>query len=112
MQRLGDRQKIWPLTGVPVSDTRLPLVMFDSSNCTTLEGRILAHGERKRPAASFMMLEGTDGQGALHLSQRLKWPKPRPGGLRANRFVRMRKVVCERAGHYLRSPSWGHSKGY
>jgi len=29
MQRLGDRQKILAAHGVPVSDTRLPLVMFD-----------------------------------------------------------------------------------
>src|SRR5437879_3324618 len=45
MQRLGDRQKILAAHGVLVSDTRLPLAMFDLRNCTTLEGRILVHGE-------------------------------------------------------------------
>ena len=45
MQRLGDRQKILAAHGVPVSDAQLPLVMFDLRNCTTLDGRILAHGE-------------------------------------------------------------------
>jgi len=39
MQRLGDRQKILATHGVPVSDARLPLVMFDLRHCTTLEGR-------------------------------------------------------------------------
>ena len=32
MQRLGDRHKILAAHGVPVSDTRLPLVMFDLRN--------------------------------------------------------------------------------
>ena len=45
MQRLGDRQKVLAAHSVPVSDTRLPLVMFDLRNCTTLEGRVLVHGE-------------------------------------------------------------------
>jgi hypothetical protein len=45
MQRLGDRQKVLAAHGVPVSDTRLPLVMFDLRRCTTLEGRILLQAD-------------------------------------------------------------------
>jgi len=62
MQRLGDRQKVLAAHGVPVSDTRLPLLMFDVRNCTTLEGRILVHGEDEGAGRNFMMIEGTDAK--------------------------------------------------
>jgi len=62
MQRLGDRQKVLAAHGVQVSDTRLPLVMFDLRRCTTLEGRILVHGEDEETGRPFMMLEGTDAK--------------------------------------------------
>jgi len=62
MQRLGDRQKVLAAHGVPVSDTRLPLVMFDLRRCTTLEGRIPVHGEDEGAGRTFMMLEGTDAK--------------------------------------------------
>jgi hypothetical protein len=62
MQRLGDRQKVLAAHGVLVSDTRLPLVMFDLRRCTALEGRILVHGEDEGTGRSFMILEGTDAK--------------------------------------------------
>ncbi len=92
MQRLGDRQKILATHGVPVSDTRLPLVMFDLRNCTTLEGRILAHGEDEGTGRSFMMLEGTDAKvHCIYHTPQMAEARGR-GGLRANRFVRLRKL--------------------
>ena len=92
MQRLGDRQKILAAHGVPVSDTRLPLVMFDLRNCTTLEGRILVHGEDEGTGRSFMMLEGTDAKvHCIYHTPQMAEARGR-GGLRANRFVRMRKL--------------------
>jgi hypothetical protein len=92
MQRLGDRQKILATHGVPVSDTRLPLVMFDPRKCTTLEGRILAHGEDEGTGRSFMMLEGTDAKvHCIYHTAQMAEARGR-GGLRANRFVRLRKL--------------------
>jgi hypothetical protein len=91
MQRLGDRQKILAAHGVPVSDTRLPLVMFDLRNCTTLEGRILVHGEDEGSGRSFMMLEGTDAKvHCIYHTPQMAEARGR-GGLRANRFVRLIK---------------------
>ena len=91
MQRLGDRQKILAAHGVPVSDTRLPLVMFDIRDCTTIEGRILVHGEDEGTGRSFMMLEGTDAKvHCIYHTPQMAEARGR-GGLRANRFVRLRK---------------------
>jgi hypothetical protein len=36
--------------------------MFDLRNCTTLEGRILVHGEDEGTGRTFMLLEGTDAK--------------------------------------------------
>jgi hypothetical protein len=56
MQRLGDRQKILAAHGVPVSDTRLPLVMFDLRNCTTLEGRMPDHSATVANASGVKLI--------------------------------------------------------
>jgi hypothetical protein len=47
------------LTACPLSDTRLPLVIFEIHNCTTPDGRKLAHREDEGTARSFMMVKGT-----------------------------------------------------
>ncbi len=92
MQRLGDRQKSLAAHGVPVSDTRLPLVMFDLRNCTTLEGRVLVHGEDEGTGRSFMMLEATDVKvHCIYHTPQMAEARGR-GGLRPNRFVRLRKL--------------------
>jgi len=109
IQRLGDRRKILVAHGVPVSDARLPLVMFDLRNCTTLEGRILVHGEDEGTGRSFMMLEGTDAKVhcIYHTSQ---MPEARGrGGLRSNRFVRLRKLF-EDGRPLLEIDELGHSE--
>jgi hypothetical protein len=45
MQRSADRQKMLAAHGVLMSDERLPLAVLDIRRLTTLEGRILVHGE-------------------------------------------------------------------
>ena len=91
MQRLGDLQKILAAHGVPVSDTRLPLVMFDVRNCTMLEGRVLVHGEDEGTGRTFMMIEGTDAKvHYIYHTPEMAEARSR-GGLRANRFVRLCK---------------------
>jgi hypothetical protein len=109
MQRLGDRQKILAAHGVPASDTRLPLIMFDLRNCTTLEGRILVHGEDEGTGRSFMMLEGTDAEvHCIYHTPRMAEARGR-GGLRTNRFVRLRKLF-ENGRPMLEIDELGHSK--
>ena len=109
MQRLGDRQKILAAHGVLVSDMRLPLVMFDLRNCTTLEGRILAHGEDEGTGRSFMMLEGTDAKvHCIYHTPQMAEARGR-GGLRPNRFVRLRKLF-ENGRPLLEIDELGHSK--
>ncbi len=109
MQRLGDRQKSLAAHGVPVSDTRLPLVMFDLRNCTTLEGRILVHGEDEATGRSFMMLEGTNAKvHCIYHTPQMAEARGR-GGLRANRFVRLRKLF-ENGRPLLEVEELGHSE--
>ena len=92
MQRLGDRQKVLVAHGVTVSDTRLPLVMFDLRRCTTLEGRILVHGEDEGSGRTFMMLEGTDAKvHCIYHTPEMAEARG-SGGLRPNEFVRLRKI--------------------
>ena len=109
MQRLGDRQKILAAHGVPVSDTRLPLVMFDFRNCTTLEGRILVHGEDEGSGRTFMMLEGTDAKvHCIYHTTEMTEARSR-GGLRTNRFIRLRKHF-EHGRPLLEMRELGHSE--
>jgi len=109
MQRLGDRQKILAAHGVPVSDTRLPLVMFDLRNCTTLEGRVLVHGEDEGTGRTFMMLEGTDAKvHCIYHTPQMAEVRGR-GGLRANRFVRLRKLFKD-GRPLLEIDELGHSE--
>ncbi|MGA3242857.1 MAG: hypothetical protein ABSG03_41985 [Bryobacteraceae bacterium] len=64
-QRSADRQKMLAAHGVLISDERLPLAMLDFRRLTTLEGRILVHGEQdtgRQAGRRYFMLAGTDGQ--------------------------------------------------
>src|SRR5580692_203350 len=109
MQRLGDRQKILAAHGVPISDPRLPLVMFDLRNCTTIDGRILAHGEDEGTGRSFMMLEGTDAKvHCIYHTPQMAEARGR-GGLRVNRFIRLRKRF-ENGRPLLETEELGHSE--
>ena len=47
MQRLGDRQKMLAAHGVPLSDKRLPIAPLEWRDITTVEGRVLVHGEEE-----------------------------------------------------------------
>jgi hypothetical protein len=97
MQRSGDRQKTLAAHGALVSDERLPLEVLDLRRLTTLEGRILVHGEEESSGRSYLMLEGTDAR-IHHVSYTPEMEAARnPGGLRTNSFVRLRKVFTD--GH-------------
>jgi len=100
MQRSADRQKMLAAHGVLMSDERLPLTVLDLRRLTTLEGRILVHGEEdigRESGRSYLMLEGTDGQvHYVYYTPELESARSQ-GGLRTNSFVRLRKLVAD--GH-------------
>ena len=100
MQRSADRQKMLAAHGVVMSDERLPLVVLDVRRLTTLEGRILVHGEEdvgRQAGCSYLMLEGTDGQvHYVYYTDEIDEAR-RAGGLRTNSFVRLRKLFAD--GH-------------
>ncbi len=98
MQRSADRQRMLAAHGVLMSDERLPLVVLDLRGLTTLEGRILVHGEEdtgRRAGRSYLMLEGTDGRvHYIYYTPEMEAARGR-GGLRTNSFVRLRKLFSE-----------------
>jgi len=98
MQRSADRQKMLAAHGVLMSDERLPLVILDLRGLTTLEGRILVHGEEdtgRQAGRSYLMLEGTDGRvHYVYYTPDMEAARGR-GGLRTNSFVRLRKLFSE-----------------
>ena len=100
MQRSADRQKMLAAHGALMSDERLPLAVLDFRRLTTLEGRILVHGEEdtgRQAGRSYFMLEGTDGQvHYVYYTPELEAVRSQ-GGLRTNSFVRLRKLFAE--GH-------------
>lgn len=98
MQRSADRQKMLAAHGVLMSDVRLQLVVLDLRSLTTLEGRILVHGEEdtgRQAGRSYLMLEGTDGRvHYVYYTPEMEAARGR-GGLRTNSFVRLRKLFSE-----------------
>ena len=98
MQRSADRQKMLAAHGVLMSDERLPLVVLDLRSLTTVEGRILVHGEEetgRQAGRSYLMLEGTDGRvHYVYYTPEMEAARNR-GGLRANSFIRLRKLFSE-----------------
>jgi type IV secretory pathway VirD2 relaxase len=98
MQRSADRQKMLAAHGVLMSDERLPLVVLDLRGLTTLEGRILVHGEEddgRAAGRSYLMLEGTDGRvHYVYYTPEMETARGR-GGLRTNSFVRLQKLFSK-----------------
>ena len=94
MQRAGDRQKMLAAHGALLSDERLQLVVLDQRTLTSLEGRVLVHGEGELGSSAgrhYILIEGTDA--SVHLvyySPALEEARSR-GQLRPNSFVRLRK---------------------
>ena len=92
MQRSADRQKTLAAHGALMSDERLPLVVLDLRGLTTLEGRILVHGEEESSGRSYLMLEGTDARvHYVYYTPEMEAARNR-GGLRTNSFIRLRKL--------------------
>jgi len=91
MQRTADRQKTLAAHGALLSDDRLPMTTLDVRDLTSIDGRILVHGEEEASGRSYLMLEGTDGQ-VYHIYRTPEMEELRSQrGLQTNSFVRLRK---------------------
>ena len=95
MQRVGDRQKVLAAHGVLLSDERLPMQALDLRQITSIEGRVLVHGEDEQSGRHYLMLEGVDAR--VHF---IEYPREMEeararGDLRTNSFVRLRRILVD-----------------
>lgn len=98
MQRAADHQRMLASNGALLSDDRLPVVVVDRRKLDTLEGRVLMHGEDEHGGNAgrhYVMIEGTDAKVHLmYYTQEMEEARSR-GRLRANSFVRIRKLFVD-----------------
>jgi hypothetical protein len=99
MQRINDRQKMLAKHGALVSDERLPVTVLDLRQLTSVEGRILVHGEEesgREAGRNYLMLEGSDARiHFIYYTPEMTEARSR-GGLTPNSFVRLRKRFAEK----------------
>jgi type IV secretory pathway VirD2 relaxase len=94
MKRSADNQKTLAAHGALLSDPRLQLSAPNWRDVTSLEGRVLSHGEEE-DGRRYLMLEGTDGQVYyLRYTPELDEARSR-GDLTTNSFVVINKTVDE-----------------
>ena len=95
MQRSADRQKTLAAHGALLSDERLQMTVLDVESLTTLEGRILVHGEEESSGRSYLMLEGTDARiHYVYYTPEIEGARNR-GGLRTNSLIQLRKSTAD-----------------
>jgi type IV secretory pathway VirD2 relaxase len=95
MQRSADRQKTLAAHGALISDERLQMTVLDLRSLTTLEGRILVHGEEEPSGRSYLILEGTDARlHYVYYTPEIEAARNR-GGLGPNSFIQLRKSTAE-----------------
>ena len=91
MQRSADRQKTLAAHGALISDERLQMTVLDLRSLTTLEGKVLVHGEEESSGRSYLILEGTDARvHYVYYTPEIEAARNR-GGLRTNSFIQLRK---------------------
>ena len=94
MQRAADHQKTLTAHGALLSDPRLQLSAPNWRDVTSLQGRVLSHGEEEN-GSRFLLLEGTDARvHYLRYTPELDEARSR-GELTANSFVVITKTVDE-----------------
>ncbi len=94
MQRAADHQKTLVAHGALLSDHRLQLSAPNWRDITSLQGRVLSHGEEEN-GNRFLLLEGTDGRVYyLRCTPALDEARSR-GELTTNSFVMITKTVDE-----------------
>jgi len=94
MQRASDHQKTLAAHGALLSDQRLQLSAPKWKDISSVEGRVLSHGEGET-GNRFLLLEGTDGR-VYHLAYTPELEEARAhGGLRTNSFAVITKSIDE-----------------
>lgn len=95
MQRSAERQKMLAAHGALISDERLQMTVLDLRSLTTLEGRILVHGEEESSGRSYLMLEGTDARvHYMYYTPEIEAARAHRA-LRTNAFVQLRKLTID-----------------
>jgi len=92
MQRTTDRQRTLAAHGALMSDERLRIEVLDLRQLTSVEGRVLVHGQDEQTGRGYLMLEGTDAK--VHFIQftpGMEQARSR-GELKTNSFARIRKL--------------------
>jgi hypothetical protein len=92
MPRTADRQRTLAAHAALMSDERLPIEVLDLRHVTSVEGRVLVHGEDEQTGRNYLMLEGTDAK--VHFIQytsEMEEARSR-GQIRTNSFLRLRKL--------------------
>jgi type IV secretory pathway VirD2 relaxase len=93
MWRTTDRQKTLAAHGVLMSDNRLAIEFFDWAKATTVEGRVLVHGQDEQSGRSYLMLEATHGMVCLiNYTPEIEEARSR-GELGTNSFARFKRSV-------------------
>ena len=94
MQRAADNQKTLAAHGALLSDQRLQLSAPNWRDVTSLDGRVLSHGEEDN-GNRFLLLEGTDARVYyLRYTPELEEARSR-GNLTTNSFVAIKKTMDE-----------------
>jgi hypothetical protein len=109
MQRGADRQRTLAAHGALLSDDRLPMTTLDVRDLTSIDGRILVHGEEEASGRSYLMLENTEGH-VYHVYRTPEMEELRSQrGLQTNSFIRLRKLSTMR-GPVLEIKDMGDSE--
>ena len=96
MQRTTDRQKTLA-HGVVMSDSRLAIEVLDLAKMTSVEGRVLVHGQDEQSRRNYLMLEGTDAKVYLiNYSPEIEAARNR-AEMQINSFVRLSRPPGGRA---------------
>ena len=75
-----------------MSDGRLPIEVLNPAQMTSVEGRVLVHGQDEQTGRNYLMLEGTDAKvHYIHYTPEMEEVRSR-GGLRTNSFLQLRKL--------------------
>ncbi len=91
MQKATDRQRTLAAHGALMSDERLQIEVLDPNQFTSVEGRVLVHGEDEQSGRSYLMIEGTNARVYFIDYTREIEEAPSRGELRTNSFVRLRR---------------------
>jgi len=98
MQQTTDRQRTLAAHGALMSDERLPVEVLDPASMTSVEGRVLVHGQDENSGRNYLMLEGTNAKVYfVHYTREMEEARSR-GELRTNSFVRLKKLTAALTG--------------